>query len=166
MNPELVHRAADSMRMRFRYNYSVYDLSYNLLFPFKCFGKYCRKSIYNIHSRYTLFQKGESRLAKELDIISFARTQRKQKILMHSLMDESERYLAPYQKSNAISLLSDSNSSLSDDSAYSEIPKLLWDSKQKRNYVASVNKFLVSIEIFKYFFFKEITQIIFSVLKY
>ena len=74
-------------------------------------------------------------------------------MLMHSLMDESERYLAPYQKSNAISLLSDTNSNLSDDSAYSEIPKLLWDSTQKQKHVISVNKFLVSISNLDYFLF-------------
>ena len=82
-------------------------------------------------------------------------------MLMHSLMDESERYLAPYQKSNAISLLSDSNSSLSDDSAYSEIPKLLWDSTQKRNHVVSVNKFLVSIEIFNIFSSRKLIKLYF-----
>ena len=64
------------------------------------------------------FKKGEEMFAKELDIVEFARTQRRLKMLMHSLMDESERFLAPYQKLNAISLLSDSNSSQIDDLAY------------------------------------------------
>ena len=56
--------------------------------------------------------------AKELGVVEFARTQRRLKMLMHSLMDESERFLAPYQKLNAISLLSDSDSNQIDDHAY------------------------------------------------
>ena len=56
--------------------------------------------------------------AKEFDVVEFTRTQRKLKMLMHSLMDESERFLAPYQKLNAISLLSESDSSQIDDLGY------------------------------------------------
>ena len=64
------------------------------------------------------FKKGEEMFAKEFDVVEFTRTQRRLKMLMHSLMDESERFLAPYQKLNAISLLSDSDSSQIDEFAY------------------------------------------------
>ena len=80
------------------------------------------------------FKKGEKMFTKEFDVVEFARTQRKLKMLMHSLMDESERFLAPYQKLNAISLLSDSNVSESDDPVYTKIPKLLSNSKFKQNH--------------------------------
>ena len=62
---------------------------------------------------------------------------------MHSLVDENERFLAPYQMLNSISLLSDSSSNNSDDPAYSKIPKLLWDAKAKQIHWEIIDKFLV-----------------------
>ena len=82
---------------------------------------------------------------KELDIVEFIRTQRKLKMLMHSLMDESERFLAPYQKLNAISLLSDFDSNNSDDPAYSKIPKLLSNSKPKELHSLNIDNFMVRL---------------------
>ena len=82
---------------------------------------------------------------KELDIVEFIRTQRKLKMLIHSLMDESERFLAPYQKLNAISLLSDFDSNNSDDPAYSKIPKLLSNSKSKELHSSNIDSFMVRL---------------------
>ena len=132
--------------MRFRYSYSFSDLAYNFLFPFKCLSNHCRRGALNIHDRYVLFQKGQRRLAKELDVVAFARTQRKLKMMMHSLMDTSGQLLAPFQKTNAISLMSDTDSNLTDDQAYSKIPKIFWDNVQKQKHIAFVNRFLVNFE--------------------
>ena len=82
---------------------------------------------------------------KELDIVEFIRTQRKLKMLMHSLIDESERFLAPYQKLNAINLLSDFDSNNSDDPAYSKIPKLLSNTESKELHSLNVDKFMVRL---------------------
>ena len=39
LDPELVEKAINSMKMRYKYDYSICDFTYNLLFPFKCIGR-------------------------------------------------------------------------------------------------------------------------------
>ena len=46
-------------------------------------------------------------------------------------MDKSERFLTAYQKSNAISLSTESDSN-SDDPAYTKIPKIFSKAKEKQ----------------------------------
>lgn len=132
------------MKRRFRYSYSVLDLAYNFLVPVKLFCC-CKRSLRNLHSRYLLFKRAEHRFAAEFDAVEFARSQRKLKMLMHWLMDKSERFLTAYQKSNAVSLSPQSASSASDDPAYTKIPKMLSDSKTKQKHVVLVDKFFVSL---------------------
>ena len=88
------------------------------------------------------FKKGEETFAKEFDVVEFARTQRKLKMLMHLLMDESERFLAPYQKLNAISLLSESDNQI-EELSYKKIPNLLSNSIQKKKHNEIVDQFFV-----------------------
>ena len=77
-------------------------------------------------------------------------------MLMHSLMDESERFLlAPYQRLNAISLLSDIGDSESDDPAYSKIPKMLSNAKIKEEHKLIVDKFFVSALNLRYLKFSN-----------
>ena len=64
-------------------------------------------------------------------------------MLMHSLMDDSERFLAPNQKLNAISLISDSEGILSDDPSYAKVPKMLSRTKIKQKHASVVDKFFV-----------------------
>ena len=116
------------------------------------------ESVESMLQIYTLdifyFKKGEERFVKEFDVIEFARIHRKLKMLMHSLMDESERYLAPYQKLNAISLLSETESSHSDDPSYSKIPKLLSNMATKQKHASTVDRFFVrkqNIRLFSLF---------------
>ena len=141
------------MKSRFRYDYSFLDIAYNFAFPFKWLMGRWKRNIYNIHSRFLLFKNGEKKLLKEFDAVEFARTQRKLKMLMHSLMGENERLLAPYQMLNSISLLSDSSSNHSDDPAYSKIPKLFWDAKAKQKHWEIIEGFFVKIA-FNLFNFK------------
>ena len=98
---------------------------YNFMFPFKCIGRKCRKNALNLHTRYLIFKKGESKFAKEFDVAEFAKIQRKLKMLVLSLIDDDIRFLASYQKLNAISILSNSNSNDSNDSESSKLPNLV-----------------------------------------
>ena len=131
------------MRNRYRFSYSIFDVIYNYMWPLNKFCCCFRRSIRNLHSRYALYNKGEEKFQKEFDAIEFARTQRKLKMLVHWLMDKSELFLSTYQKSNALSLTSDSESSHSDDPAYTKIPKMLSNAKTKQNHIVAVNKFFV-----------------------
>ena len=89
------------------------------------------------------FKKGEDKFSEELDVVSFTRSQRELKMLMHSMMNEHQRFLAPYQKLNAISLLSDSESNNSDDLAFSKIPKMLSKADGKQRHREAINQFFV-----------------------
>ena len=84
----------------------------------------CKKGLNNPHTRYKLFERGEYKLMHEFDWIEFARNQRKLKMLIHWLMDTSERFMTVYQKTNAVNLHSSSDSVHSDDPAYLRVPKL------------------------------------------
>ena len=125
LDPIIVEKAVENIKLRYKYNYSIYDFMYNLMFPFKCIGRKWRKNTLNLHTRYLIFKKGESKFAKEFDVVEFAKTQRKLKMLVLSLMDDNKRYFASYQKLNAISLLSNSNSNESNDSESSKLPNLV-----------------------------------------
>ena len=85
----------------------------------------CRKNTLNLHTRYLIFKKGESKFTKEFDVVKFAKTKRKLKMLVLSLMDDNKRFLTSYQKLNAISLQSNSNSNDSNDSESSKLSSLI-----------------------------------------
>ena len=137
-----MHKTKENMKKRYRYSYSILDIAYNYLMPAKVF--FCwKKSLRNLHTRYLLFKRGEDKLSKEFDAVEFARSQRKLKMLMHWLMDKSEKFLTAYQKSNAISLSTESDSN-SDDPAYTMIPKMLSNGKTKQKHIVIIDKFFVS----------------------
>ena len=141
----VVQEAADNMRNRYRYSYSVFDVFYNYMWPVNRLCCCFRRSLRNLHSRLVLYNKGEEKFIKEFDAVEFARTQRKLKMLVHWLMDKSELFLTAYQKTNAISLFTDSESSQSDDPAYLKIPKMLSRAKTKQKHIVTVDKFFVNI---------------------
>ena len=142
MDKELIHKASDNMKRRYRYSYSILDLAYSYLIPIKIFCC-CKKTLRNIHTRYLLFKKGEEKFAKEFDAVSFVRNQRRLKMMINWLMDKSERFLAVYQKSNAISLSTESEDQ-SDDPVYTNVPKMLSNINLKQKHIGIVNKFFVS----------------------
>ena len=86
-------------------------------------------------------------LSKELDIVEFGRTQHKPKMFTNSLMDESKRFLMPYQKLNAISLLSDSDKNDTDDPEYTKIPKLLSNKNLKQLHSLTIERFMVKFQM-------------------
>ena len=116
--------AAETMKNRYRYSYSLKDIVYNYLNIFNALGLCWRNRIKSLNQRHKLYLKGKNKFLEEFDAISFARTQRKLKMLLNWLMDKNERFLAVYQKTNAIWLSSDSESSSSRHDLYKEVPKL------------------------------------------
>jgi hypothetical protein len=85
----------------------------------------------NLKNRYKLFQKGEEKYLKELDVEYFATTMRKVHMLISSLMDDKQRFLSNYQHLNFINL-EDSSGSSSDsdfegfaDKHFKKVPKIL-----------------------------------------
>ena len=127
--------ATETMKSRYRYSFSFMDIVYNYLNIFNVLGLCWRSRLKSLNQRHKLYAKGEDKFLEEFDAVSFARTQRKLKMLLNWLMDKSERFLAVYQKTNAIWLSSDSESSSSRHDLYKEVPKLFLNATllQKHN---------------------------------
>ena len=137
---EIVKLAKANMAKRFRYNFTVLDILYNFLWPLKWFRIF-RKSLSNPHTRYKLFERGEVKLMKEFDAIEFARNQRKLKMLTNWLLDTSERFMAIYQKTNAINLNTETEHELSDDPMYTRVPRLFSKKDKIDRHSDLINKF-------------------------
>ena len=118
------------MKRRYKYSYNVFDYIYNLAWPLPLIP-WRKRHLLSLYNRYRLLKKGEDMYIKEFDAVYFAWSLKNLKMLVASLMDDSERFLSTYQHFNAITLASDSNSSNSSDDPYKKIPKLL-SSRLKR----------------------------------
>ena len=142
----LFNNAMTSMKRRYKYSYNVFDYIYNLAWPLPLFP-WRKHSLLSLYNRYKLLKKGEDMYIKEFDAVYFARSIRNLKMLVATLMDDSERFLSTYQQFNAISLVSESNSSNSSDDPYEKIPKLLASRNKRYKHEKWVDNFFVSIII-------------------
>ena len=94
---------------------------------------------------------------KEFDAIEFARNQRKLKMLTHWLLDTSERFMAIYQKTNAINLNTETEHELSDDPMYTRVPRLFSKKDKIDRHSDLINKFFGNL--FSCNFFNEISDL-------
>ena len=85
---------------------------------------------------------------KEFDAVYFARSLRNLKMLVASLMDDSERFLSTYQNFNTIKLGPDSSGSSSSD-PHNKIPKLLSSKKSRFRHEKWINDFMVNFDSIK-----------------
>ena len=132
------------MRRRVRYDWKITDFIYSFLGVFShifhCWIN--KKNKLNIKTRLEVFHKGKIKFSKEFDAVNFARSIRNLKTLVSSLMDDSEKFMIPYQKCNSISLYSDTSSEWRDQN-YDEVPKLFSKSSEKIYHEHRIDKFIV-----------------------
>lgn len=102
---KLVKEAKVNMENRRRYNWSYFDLAYNLFWPnvLKSGRWFCNRPM-NLHDRYELFKLGEAKFTEEFDCFHIVHSLRDLGMLVGSLLDDSERYLGIYQQTRCISL--------------------------------------------------------------
>lgn len=72
-----------------------------------------------------LYEQGVDKFVKEFDAHYYARSLRNLKVMIASLMDDSERFMAVYQHRNTISLLKSDSESESDDDVTKGMPPIL-----------------------------------------
>ena len=140
---ELSQEAHNRMKRRMKYDWKLTDLIFNLFHPLSSFLCWCsnsKRNPLNLKKRHGLFEKGETKFVKEFDAVYYARWMRNLNTLVTSMMDDSERFMIAYQKSNAISLLSDTTSSHSDDN-YDDVPKLFASKTKKKKHVRIFNRY-------------------------
>ena len=123
---------------RWRYSYSLFDLLYNIFWPFKFIWLNCCKYLNSLNDRYQLYSAGGHKLMKELSVISFVKMQRRLKSVVSWMMTRQQRLISEYSKRNKFSLDSDSSSSSILDMC---MPKMLDNSKAKQQHSEAVGKF-------------------------
>ena len=96
----------------------------------------------NVKNRLKLYEKGESKFIREFDAISYAKNMRNLNTLVTSMMDDSERFMIGYQKRNAISFDTETESDHSDEDPDS-IPKMFSSIERKKTHQDKVDDFMV-----------------------
>lgn len=124
---DLMMKARCSMANRRNYNYSFMDFNYNLLCCWKC-SFLNKKGTYGLYNRFVLHEKGLDKYIKEFDAEYYARSLRNLKMLVSSLMDDSERFMSNYQHCNSISLLKSDTEDDSEHEPVKHMPGYLWKS--------------------------------------
>lgn len=113
------------MMSRRRYNYTCGDFTYNLLCCCKCLSRDNTKP-YSFYNRHKLYEKGIDKFNSEFDAEHFVKSLRNLKILIASLMDDSERFMVTFQQRNALHLIQkDSDSESDEDAMGKKIPKMI-----------------------------------------
>lgn len=137
------------MKRRVRYDWKITDFVFNF-FRFLSLSCYCcmrNKTSLHLRNRLKLFDKGETKFIKEFDAMHYARTMRNLATLVTSMIDENEQFMIKYQKSNALSLLSDTTSSFSDDN-FESIPKAFARKNRKKIHKAKIHDFMVRFKFY------------------
>ncbi|CAI2375893.1 unnamed protein product [Moneuplotes crassus] len=139
----MITTAINKMRKRVKYDWKIWDYIFNL---FRCFSFafYCcckDKRSLNLRNRLKLYDNGEEKFNKELDVVSFIRTYRDLSTLVTSMVDENEKFMITYQKSNSISFQRDTSES-SNDENYEAVPKLFSRRRQKELHRDKVDNFM------------------------
>lgn len=97
------------------------------------------------YNRFKLYENGLDKFTQEFDAYYYAQSLRNLRVMISSLMDDSERFMAMYQHRNTITHLSEESGSESDHDATSHMPKLLNKEKSKLDeHMANIDKFCKS----------------------
>ncbi|CAI2382433.1 unnamed protein product [Moneuplotes crassus] len=141
-NEVLANKAHKAMKRRMRYHWKVSDFVYNFFSPITWLlcGCWMKKNRLNAHTRMKLYEKGEAKFLNEFDAVYYARCMRNLNTLVGSLMDDSERFMITYQKTNCISADGETESGYSDDN-YDGVPKMFAKAK-KRQHQVKVDDFM------------------------
>lgn len=109
VNKNLLKKVRSNMQSRRYFNYTCKDFMYCMFCCCKQWSKDKEKP-YSLYNRYSLLEKGVDRFNKEFDSEYYAKSLRRLQMLMSSLMDDNERYLSFYQRTNTISLIANEDS--------------------------------------------------------
>jgi len=96
----------------------------------------------NAKNRVKLFHKGERKFTKEFDAVHYAKSIRNLNTLVASMLDDNEKFMVKYQKSNLITL-EGSNTESSVGSDEDEIPKLYSKMNRKTKHKIKIDEFMV-----------------------
>ncbi|CAI2385439.1 unnamed protein product [Moneuplotes crassus] len=136
-------KAMNAMRKRIKYDWKITDYIFNLFrcLSFICCCCCCNKRSLNFRNRLRLYDKGESKLAKELDAVHFVKSFRNLSTLVASVVDDRERLMIAYQKCHLLSLQSDTSNSCSDEN-FDSIPKMFAKASTKELHQIKVENFM------------------------
>ena len=142
---ELIQKAVNEMKSRSKFNYSISDVVYNVIWPFKWLKFAWLKVCKTLKNRYRLYLKGQNKLLKELSVVQFVKMQHRLNLLVRLLLDRRGRLLAAYQQSDTLSIASNSPEDYSDNSDEACLPNLRDNLDAKHIYSEFTNKFFEDI---------------------
>lgn len=93
---DIINQTIASINSRRMYSYNSRDIWYHFWCCWKCMTSKSNNSL-TMYNRHKLFNLGFSKALSEFDALNYAKSQRKLKILLESLMDKNERFLSEYQ---------------------------------------------------------------------
>lgn len=93
---DIINHTIDSISSRRMYSYSSRDICYHFWCCWKCKNSGQGKRL-TMYDRHILYNEGYAKVSSEFDALNYAKSQRKLKILLESLMDKNELYLSEYQ---------------------------------------------------------------------
>ena len=79
-------------------------MCYNLFCWWKS-QKFFNKTDYSLYNRHKLYLQGVEKFHNEIDVLNYTKSLRLLKILLSSLMDDSEKFMSTYQHQNWIKLI-------------------------------------------------------------
>ena len=142
---ELIQKAVNEMKSRSKFNYSISDVVYNVIWPFKWLKFAWLKVFKTLKNRYRLYLKGQNKLLKELSVVQFVKMQHRLNLLVRLLLDRQGRLLAAYQQTDTLGIASNSAEDCSDNSDEAYLTNLLDNSDAKHIYSEFTNKFFEDI---------------------
>lgn len=92
----IINQTVDSISSRRMYSYSGRDICYHFWCCWKWKTHKCGNNL-TLYERHNLYKQGYTKVISEFDALNYAKSQRKLKILLESLMDRSELFLSEYQ---------------------------------------------------------------------
>ena len=90
-----------------------------------------------------MYEKGVDKYIKEFDAVYYAKSLRNLRMLVSSLMDHNERFMAAYQHCNSISLLKSDTESESENEAVQDMPDYLQKKEEyQKEHRSNIKAFL------------------------
>ena len=101
-----------------------------------------KKRPYGLYNRYKLHEKGLDKYVEEFDAEYYAKSLRHLKVLIATILDDSERFMTVYQHCNALTLVGSDTESDSENEAVKDMPSYLSKTNKSLKHRANINEFL------------------------
>ena len=101
-----------------------------------------KKRPYGLYNRYKLHEKGLDKYVQEFDAEYYAKSLRHLKVLIATILDDSERFMTVYQHCNALTLVGSDTETDSENEAVKDMPSYLSKTNKSLKHRDNISEFL------------------------